>query len=238
MIDLKDKLKFLHLGSGDGVTDDTFCDYISTYSWTGTLIEPLPDLYQKVHVKYNDNPNITTLMCGVDFHSSFHGDVFWFEYPFRNNNHCTIYNTQEQAMSDISRLIDVENLKEWSKFKLLSSLKNTSIEYVLYSKLLSENNFDLVHICEPIINSVTTSTWQHIQNMSATNNVSMISYDKPDGSSRLCENVNTNIYKITNKGIGELDVNKFSNPTDYGVSEFLSDIVYEHRIDRNLLTLK
>lgn len=31
MTDLKDKLKFLHLGSGDGVTDDTFCDYISTY---------------------------------------------------------------------------------------------------------------------------------------------------------------------------------------------------------------
>lgn len=238
MINLKGKLKFLHIGAGDGSTDDTFCDYISKYNWTGTLIEPLPNLYEKLHTKYNDQPNISTLMSGVDFHSNYFEKGYYFKYPFQNNNHCTIYKTKDQAISDISRLLSVENLKERSRFKLLNSLNTTSIRYISYSKILAIDQFDLIHICEPIVNNINNKTWLYIQKISATNNVSMISYDKPGGSSRLCENIDTNIYNLTNKGIGELNIGKFSSPRDYGVDEFKEGNTYNHRIDRNLIQLK
>ena len=72
--------------------------------------------------------------------------------------------------------------------------------------------------------------------MSFKYSVKLISYDKPnDYDNNLCTDINDNKFLLTNMGIGELDITKFSIPEDYGLIKFDSSKNYKYRIDMNLL---
>lgn len=231
-------INFLQFGAGDGVTDDTFCDYIDKYDWSGLLVEPVPNLYRQLKQKYKNRSNISTLNACVDFHTSYIKSSYWFEYDLKNNNHCTIYPTRSEAIDDVPRLLRVNNLKSWIKFKMINSLSRISLKHILFDDIIANKKFDLIHICEPIVSTITSDTWQHVQVVCAEHGVKMISYDKPGGKDVLCSNVDSNLYTLTNKGIGELDVYKFSVPRDYGVDNFDSARNYKYRVDRNLIINK
>lgn len=237
MISLTHNLNLLHPGAGDGVTDDTFNQYIQKYNWTGTLMEPLPNLYNILSNRYKTS-RIKTLPVGITFNNKYVKKIFWFDYKLHKTNLYTIYETKQDAVADLQRLSDKLDLNRIERYKLLNTLTETVIEFISFETLLQEQQYDIIHFCQPIVNEITTDMWEKIQNISVTNNVKLISYDLPnDRDTTLCDSVNTELFTITNNGIGELDITKFSIPEDYGVSIFdYTDLKkYKHRKDRNLI---
>jgi len=52
--DMKEgKLKFLQIGAMDGVSHDELNSYVQCFDWEGVLVEPLPDMFQKLLDNYS-----------------------------------------------------------------------------------------------------------------------------------------------------------------------------------------
>lgn len=235
IIRLSDNLKLLHPGAGDGITDDTFYQYIKAYNWAGTLIEPLPNLYNKLYTLYKNTP-IKTLNAGICFDKKVTKRVYWCDYMLHETNLLNIYENRNQAISQICELVDRLKLKNIEKYKFINSIKEKNIEFLPYHDLLKKEKYDIVHFCQPILNTITSDIWNYIQDASFKYSVKLISYDKPnDYSNNLCTDINDSKFLLTNMGIGELDITKFSIPEDYGLIKFDSSKNYKYRIDRNLL---
>jgi hypothetical protein len=235
IIRLNDNLKLLHSGAGDGITDDTFYQYIKAYNWTGTLIEPLPNLYNNLHKLYKNTP-VKTLNAGICFDKKIIKKVFWCDYMLRETNLLNIYESREQAISQVCKLADTLKLKNIKKYKFINSIKEKNIEFIPYHDLLKQEKYDIVHFCQPIVNTITSDDWNYIQDASFKYSVKLISYDKPnDYDNNLCRNINDNNFFLTNMGIGELDITKFSVPKDYGATKFDINKNYKYRNDRNLI---
>ena len=47
------KLHFLQIGAMDGVKHDDLYPYVMSYDWTGVLVEPLPDMFEKLVENYS-----------------------------------------------------------------------------------------------------------------------------------------------------------------------------------------
>ncbi len=79
-------LTFVQIGSNDGVIHDPIHRIVRTYSWSGVLVEPLPDLFAKLVANYEGVPNLafenvaigatdgTMTMYQVDARD---GDPYW-----------------------------------------------------------------------------------------------------------------------------------------------------------------
>ena len=235
IIRLNDNLKLLHPGAGDGITDDTFYQYIKAYNWTGTLIEPLPNLYNKLYMLYKNTP-IKTLNAGICFDKKVTKRVYWCDYMLHETNLLDIYENRKQAISQIYKLVDSLQLKNIEKYKFINSIKEKSIEFLPYHDIIKKERYDIVHFCQPIVNTITSDIWNYIQDVSFKYSVKLISYDKPnDYDNNLCRNINDNKFFLTDIGIGELDITKFSIPEDYGVAKFDDKKDYKYRKDRNLI---
>jgi len=50
----KGKLKFLQIGAMDGVSHDDLHSYIMCFDWEGVLVEPLPDMFDKLITNYEN----------------------------------------------------------------------------------------------------------------------------------------------------------------------------------------
>lgn len=50
-------VKFVQVGSNDGVSGDPLYQYINTYNWNGVLIEPIPFLFEKLKANYLNKIN-------------------------------------------------------------------------------------------------------------------------------------------------------------------------------------
>jgi FkbM family methyltransferase len=57
------KVHFLQIGAMDGVKHDDLYSYVMSYDWTGVLVEPLPDMFEKLVENY-------TLKDGLKFENS------------------------------------------------------------------------------------------------------------------------------------------------------------------------
>lgn len=238
MIKLTQSLKLLQIGAGDGVTDDTFNQYIQNYGWSGTLMEPLPNLYNALHSRYNNSTVIKTLNAGITFNNKYDKKIFWFDYKMFKTNLYTIYETKQAAVVDLERLSDELTLNRVQRYELLNTLTETVVEFIPFKTLIEEHEYDIIHFCQPIVNEITTDVWECIQNVAIKNNIKLISYDLPnDCDTNLCNTVNTDQFTVTNRGIAEIDITKFSVPEDYGVSKFdpTNLEIYKYRKDRNLI---
>lgn len=51
---LKNEFYFVQIGANDGLSDDPINHYILKYNWSGVLVEPLPDLMDKLRGTYSD----------------------------------------------------------------------------------------------------------------------------------------------------------------------------------------
>ena len=79
-------LRFLQIGSNDGVVHDPIHQVVRTCGWTGVLVEPLPDLFEQLVANYEGVPGLdfenvalgtedgTTTMYNVDPRP---GDPYW-----------------------------------------------------------------------------------------------------------------------------------------------------------------
>lgn len=52
------KINFLQIGAMDGVKHDELYRYVKTNDWTGVLVEPLPDMFDKLVQNYQDRPGL------------------------------------------------------------------------------------------------------------------------------------------------------------------------------------
>jgi len=52
------KIRFLQIGAMDGVKHDELYQYVSSNDWTGVLVEPLPDMFEKLIQNYQDHPGL------------------------------------------------------------------------------------------------------------------------------------------------------------------------------------
>lgn len=56
---------FIQIGGFDGIFDDPIHDHINKYKWSGIIIEPQPDIFQKLKSNYQNNPNIKFINAAV-----------------------------------------------------------------------------------------------------------------------------------------------------------------------------
>lgn len=236
IIRLNGNLKLLHPGAGDGITDDTFYNYIKAYNWTGTLIEPLPNLYNPLYDLYK-NSSIETINAGICFGKKINKKIFWCDYMLNETNLLNIYESRKQAVDEIYKLVDTLKIKTIEKYKFLNSIKEKNIEFLPYDELLQKGKYDIVHFCQPIVNEITSDIWNYIQDVSIKYSVKLISYDKPnDYDNNLCNGINHDKFTLTNKGIGDINITKLSKPEDYSITKLDVDLKnYKHRKDRNLI---
>lgn len=53
------RVNFLQIGAMDGVKHDELHHYIKNNNWSGYLVEPLPDMFQRLTENYKDHPQLT-----------------------------------------------------------------------------------------------------------------------------------------------------------------------------------
>jgi FkbM family methyltransferase len=61
----KKNIRFVQIGSHDGVKNDPIHAYIRQYGWQGVLIEPIPAIFEELKQNYEGVPNLIFEMVGI-----------------------------------------------------------------------------------------------------------------------------------------------------------------------------
>jgi FkbM family methyltransferase len=109
-------MKFVQIGSNDGVVHDPIHQVVETCGWSGVLVEPLPVFYEKLVANYAGVPNLefenaaigttdgTATMFSVDPRPE---DPYWVELVSSFNRDVIV--SQSHVLADIeNRLVEVE----------------------------------------------------------------------------------------------------------------------------------
>jgi FkbM family methyltransferase len=56
---------FLQIGANDGVVADPIHDLVRKYNLAGLLVEPLPDLFERLKANYADQPRVAFERCAI-----------------------------------------------------------------------------------------------------------------------------------------------------------------------------
>lgn len=56
---------FLQVGASDGRYGDPIYPFVSKYKLSGTVVEPLPDIYKKLQGSHENNPNVQCVNAGI-----------------------------------------------------------------------------------------------------------------------------------------------------------------------------
>ncbi len=63
-----ENLSFIQVGAGDGVLADPIVHLIDRFYWTGLMIEPLPDRFERLEQRHGGKNRLTLLRAAVDVH--------------------------------------------------------------------------------------------------------------------------------------------------------------------------
>lgn len=56
---------FVQIGANDGVTDDDIRPYVLRHSWRGLLVEPLPDVFERLKANYRGSDRLQFANCAI-----------------------------------------------------------------------------------------------------------------------------------------------------------------------------
>jgi FkbM family methyltransferase len=59
------KVHFLQIGAMDGVKHDDLHHYVNNNDWEGVLVEPLPDMFERLIQNYQDNPRLKFVCSAI-----------------------------------------------------------------------------------------------------------------------------------------------------------------------------
>jgi FkbM family methyltransferase len=59
------KVHFLQIGAMDGVKHDDLHHYVNNNDWEGVLVEPLPDMFERLTQNYQDNPRLKFVCSAI-----------------------------------------------------------------------------------------------------------------------------------------------------------------------------
>ncbi|MBV9869987.1 MAG: FkbM family methyltransferase, partial [Frankiaceae bacterium] len=63
-----DNVTFIQIGSNDGDRDDPLRQFILAGQWSGLMVEPIPDLYERLSDNYRGRPGIQTVCAAIGDH--------------------------------------------------------------------------------------------------------------------------------------------------------------------------
>lgn len=56
---------FVQIGSNDGVTGDPIYRHLAARDWRGVVVEPLPDIFERLKESYRDRPHVRAINAAV-----------------------------------------------------------------------------------------------------------------------------------------------------------------------------
>lgn len=62
---------FIQIGANDGITADKLHIYIKKYKWDGILVEPVPEIFERLKMNYKHYPNLIFENCAIGKMSGF-----------------------------------------------------------------------------------------------------------------------------------------------------------------------
>jgi FkbM family methyltransferase len=74
---------FIQIGANDGIKDDPIFSFVNTYKWKGILVEPLPDLFQKLVNNYRSERTLVFENVGI---SDRDGEMDFYSLPTEFDN--------------------------------------------------------------------------------------------------------------------------------------------------------
>jgi FkbM family methyltransferase len=61
----KEHLKFVQIGANDGIRFDGLYEFVTQHGCAGIVVEPLPDLWERLRFNYSDYPRIKPIQAAV-----------------------------------------------------------------------------------------------------------------------------------------------------------------------------
>jgi len=59
------KVKFIQIGANDGIRFDNLFFTVTDHKWSGLVIEPMKDYFERLKLNYRDNPEVTPLNLAI-----------------------------------------------------------------------------------------------------------------------------------------------------------------------------
>jgi hypothetical protein len=56
---------FIQIGANDGKTHDPLYKFVTEFGWSGILLEPLPDIFERLKANYAGRPNLKLLNAAL-----------------------------------------------------------------------------------------------------------------------------------------------------------------------------
>lgn len=64
---LRSPLRFIQIGANDGISCDPIREFIVRYSWTGLVVEPIPQVFELLKRSYMEQPIVTPVNCAITY---------------------------------------------------------------------------------------------------------------------------------------------------------------------------
>lgn len=59
------KVKFIQIGANDGIRFDNLFFTVTDHKWSGLVIEPMKDYFERLKLNYRDNPEVIPLNLAI-----------------------------------------------------------------------------------------------------------------------------------------------------------------------------
>jgi FkbM family methyltransferase len=140
--DNKKDVRFIQIGSNDGMSGDPIFEYIVKNNWTGVLVEPVPYLYEKLKLNYHAHQKVlffeNSAIANVDGTAKF--------YRLKQSTDPNMPKWYDQ-LGSFNKEIVIRHKDELSDFDELfieEDIPTTSFDSLL--KKYNFYNVDLIHI--------------------------------------------------------------------------------------------
>jgi FkbM family methyltransferase len=72
---------FVQVGANDGMTDDDICGYVRRFGWSGVLVEPLDDVFERLRSNYSDVNDLRFVKSAIVPEAPSDGKVVFYRHP-------------------------------------------------------------------------------------------------------------------------------------------------------------
>lgn len=191
---LKKRIRFIQIGSNDGVTDDPLHAHIVANDWEGILVEPIPNLYEKLKNNYSQhNGKISFEMSAIsseDGHQTIYSlrenlsPIIPIWYNQLASLHKNVILSHKEAIEDIESFLVQEKVRTITFETLLKKYGIDSVELIHIDAEGSDaeilGQIDLTTLkCEIIIfehKHLNTSTYKRALKKLRTNDFIYLMY--------------------------------------------------------------
>ncbi len=135
------KIRFIQVGSNDGISGDPLYKYIKAYDWYGVLVEPVPFLFERLKKNYEGaEDKLRFLNIAVSADDDTYKTLYCVDEQYRDNLP-SWYFQLASFKKEVLFHHDIDNLDTY--------IKSIRVPALLMQKVIDEymnGNIDLLHI--------------------------------------------------------------------------------------------